>query len=114
MPVVTSQEDNKMAENEEVDEESLIKYYFYKGFEYVQEYYRISEHLPQHRDNTTYGLRRKNPEYDIDLVTEEVRRILYCSRIIPGYRHVWHTLQLKGYQVPRIIVELLVRELHGS
>lgn len=30
---------------------------------------------------------------------------------IPGYRHVWHTLQLKGYQVPRIVVELLLREL---
>ena len=58
-----------------------------------------------------YGLRGKNPEYDIDLVTEEVRRILYGPGCIPGYRHVRHTLQLKGYQVPGIIFELLVREL---
>jgi hypothetical protein len=44
-------------------------------------------------------------------VTDEVRRILDDPGCIPGYRHVWHTLKLKGYQVPRIIVELLVREL---
>jgi len=28
-----------------------------------------------------------------------------------GYRHVWHSLQLRGYQVPRLVVQLLLREL---
>ena len=42
---------------------------------------------------------------------EEVRAILDGPGCIPGYRHVWHTLRLRGYQVPRIVVQLLVREL---
>jgi hypothetical protein len=124
MPGITSQEDNKMAENthefydEEIDEESLIKYYFYKGFEYnniigfLSTYHNIDmSRRTLERRLQQYGLRRKNPDYDIELVTDEVRRILDGPGCIPGYRHVWHTLKLKGYQVPRIIVELLVREL---
>ena len=31
--------------------------------------------------------------------------------IVLRVRHVWHSLQLKGYQVPRQVVELLLREL---
>ena len=30
---------------------------------------------------------------------------------ISGYRHVWHSLQLKGHQVPRQVVETLLREM---
>jgi hypothetical protein len=110
MPGITSQEDNKMAENthkfydEEIDEESLIKYYFYKGFEYnniigfLSTYHNIDmSRRTLERRLQQYGLRRKNPDYDIELVTDEVRRILDGPGCIPGYRHVWHTLKLKGY-----------------
>ena len=30
---------------------------------------------------------------------------------ISSYRHVWHSLQLKGHQVPRQVVETLLREM---
>ena len=30
---------------------------------------------------------------------------------VSGYRHVWHSLQLKGHQVPRKKVETILREL---
>ena len=100
------------------DEEKLIKYYFYKGFEYknilglLSTYHNIGISIRTLRRRLRkYGLQRKNPEYDVNLVTEEVQAILDGPGCIPGYRHVWHTLRLRGYQVPRIVVQLLVREL---
>ena len=102
----------------EPDEENLIKYYFYKAFQYntilafLSMYHNIEltkrtleRRLQQHR------LWRKEPEYDIAVITEQVWQILDGPGCISGYRHLWHTLQLKGYQVPRIVVELLLREL---
>lgn len=58
-----------------------------------------------------HGLSRRNPEYDIDSIIHEVEGTLDGPDCIAGYRHVWHSLQLKGYQVPRQVVELLLREL---
>ena len=31
--------------------------------------------------------------------------------VISGYRHVWHSFPLKGYQVPQKVVEIILREL---
>ena len=49
----------------------------------------------------------ENPEYDVDTIIYEVEGMLDGPACISGYRHVWHSLQLKGYQVPRQVVELL-------
>ena len=102
----------KMAEGN--DEENLI-YYFYKGFEYknilgfLSTCHNIGISIRTLRRRLRkYGLRCKNPEYDVNLVREEVRAILDGPGCIPGYRHVWHTLRLRGYQVHRIVVQLLV------
>ena len=117
MPAVASQEDKKNDGERGSRRRKFnnLKYYFYKGFEYkniigfLSTYHNIElSRKTLERRLQQYGLRGKNPEYDIGLVTEEVRRILYGPGCIPGYRHVRHTLQLKGYQVPRIIFELLV------
>ena len=58
-----------------------------------------------------YGLSRRNYDYDIDAKIDEVRGMLNGPDCVSGYRHVWHSLQLKGHQVPRPVVELLLREL---
>ena len=58
-----------------------------------------------------HGLSRRNPEYDVDTIVTEIEGMLDGPDCIAGYRHVWHSLQLKGYQVLRQVVELLLREL---
>jgi len=57
-----------------------------------------------------YGLSRRNPEYDVDTIIHEVEVILDGPDCIAGYRHVWHSLQLKGYQI-HDVMELSLREL---
>ena len=58
-----------------------------------------------------HGLSRRNPEYDVDAIITEIEGMLDGPDCIAGYRHVWHSLQLKGNQVSRQVVELLLREL---
>ena len=58
-----------------------------------------------------FGLRRRNPEYDVDLVRNTIMSLLEgpdCSR---GYRSIWHTLQMFGMRVPRLVVEQLLQEI---
>ena len=109
--------DNEDDGNED-EEEILIKYYFYRGYEYkdildfLATYHNIEiSERTLHRRLRMYGLSRRNPEYDIDAITDEVRNMLGGPDCISGYRHVWHSLQLNGHQVPRQVVELLLREL---
>lgn len=106
-----------MEEGEDVTEE-LIKYYFYRGYEYKV----ILEFLPTyhnvevsertlHRRLRTYGLSRRKHQYDVNAIIEEIQRMLDGPGCISGYRYVWHGLQFKGHQVPRLVVERLLREL---
>ena len=100
------------------EEEEVIAYYFYRGFQYEE----IVMFLEKHHGITmsmrtlkrrlkSYGLQRRKPEYDIDLVRTAVQGIIDGPGCLQGYRLVWHTLQLKGIRVPRIVVEELIREL---
>ena len=109
--MVTSYDDS-------VDEEVLIKYYFYRGYGYkdiivfLATYHNIEiSERTLHRRLRMYGLSRRNPEYDICIKIDEVQVMFDGPDCISGYRHVWHSLQLKGHQVPRQVVELLLREL---
>ena len=99
-------------------EEELIRDYFSKGFKY----YEIREFLEKEHGITmgiatlkrrvkVYGLKRKNPDYDIRVVREKIRSLLDGPGCVGGYRHVWHTLQLQGIMVPRKIVEDMLKEL---
>ena len=103
---------------EDNTEEVLIKYYFYCGYQYkdildlLATYHNIEiSERTLHRWLRMHGLSRRNPEYDVDSIIHEVEGTLDGPDCIAGYRHVWHSLQLKGYQVPRQVVELLLREL---
>ena len=48
-----------------------------------------------------YGLKRRNTDYDIDLVRGQIRRLLDGPGCMGGYQYVWHTLQRSGVRVPR-------------
>ena len=96
----------------------LITYYFYRGYQYrdildfLATYHNIEmSERTLHRRLRTYGLSRRNPEYDVNTIVDEVQRMLDGPDCISGYRHVWHSLQLKGLQVPRRVVEIILREL---
>ena len=58
-----------------------------------------------------YGLRRRMPDYHIDKVRERIQRELDGPGCMGGYRSIWHTLRLEHLQVPRHVVEGLMREL---
>ena len=116
--MATAYSDNEEDGDEDNTEEVFIKYYFYRGYQYkdildfLATYYNIEiSKRTLHRRLRMYGLSRGNPEYDIVAITDEVRSMLDGPACVSGYRHMWHSLQLKGYQVPRQVVELLLREL---
>ena len=58
-----------------------------------------------------YGLQRKNIDYDLDAVCDAVRSLLDGPGCCRGYRAIWHTLQMNGITVPRVVVAELLREL---
>ena len=64
-------------------QEELIRYYFYKGFTYQE----ICQFLSQYHDKEMslstlkrrvkqFGLRRRNPEYDVNLVRDAIISLL--------------------------------------
>ena len=58
------------------------------------------------------GLKRRNPQYNLDLERDNVRVLLDGPESSRGYRSIWHTsLQMNGMRIPRIVTEQLVREL---
>ena len=62
----------------------------------------------------SYGLKRRDKNYDINEVRQVIRTILDGPGCMGGYRYVWHTLQLKGITVPRLVVQELLKELDPS
>ena len=71
----------------------------------------ISERTLHSGPLRTYGLSRRNPDYDVDVITAEIREMLGGPECILGDRHMWHNLQLKGHRVPRQVVEILLCEM---
>ena len=103
---------------EEEDEEGLIRYYFFRGFEYKEiRLFLFKNHCIEMSLSTLkrrikqYGLRRLRPDYDIDDLRESIQSIINGPGCLQGYRSVWHTLQLRGKRVPRIVVQELLREI---
>ena len=57
------------------------------------------------------GLKRRNIAYDINSVRDRIQDEIDGPGCSGGYRAVWHTLRLKGMQVPRKVVEDKLNEL---
>ena len=102
---------------DEFKEEDLIKYYFFRGFQYCEiRSFLLKYHWKQISDSTlkrrikSYGLRRRNPAYDEETVRNYMPTIIDGPQCLRGYRSVWHALQIRGMRVPRIVVQQLLKE----
>ena len=103
------------------DEEGTIRYYYCSGFEYNE----IIAHLEKRHGHIiskstllrrlkTYGLSRRNHNVTSNSNQQLRRRlqeIINGPGSSGGYRTVWHTLQMEGWQIPRNIVTSLLKEL---
>ena len=58
-----------------------------------------------------YGLNRRTNYNGINEIEEEVRKLLDGPECLVGYRHIWHTKQRRGIQVPRLVVRALMQYL---
>ena len=100
------------------DMEESLGYYFQKGFSYKKILLFLSKYHHTELSMRTLqqrlhdmGLKRRNVSYDVQEVRREIMKNLNGPRCSGGYRSHWHTLRLKGIQVPRRVVEELCREL---
>ena len=102
-----------------IDEyKELIEYYFSRGYKYKSIAALLSKNHGINICERTlksqlheYGLRRRLSSYDITRVRRRITEELNGPGCMGGYRSVWHTLSMEGYQVPRYVVEELVKEL---
>jgi len=54
-----------------------------------------------------YGLSRRGNQIDKNIhnnLRQRIREIIDGPGSCGGYRTIWHTLRMQGYQVPRAIV----------
>ena len=107
--------DDEQIEN---NDEDLIRYYFYKGFAYLDicqfllQYHNIEMSLSTlKRLMKQFNLKRQNPEYNVDFVRNEIITLLQGPHSSRGYCSIWHSFQLNGTRVPRQVVKLLLRQL---
>ena len=99
-----------------------IREYFFKGFTYKEiclflrrnHECNISLSTLKRKINQL-DLRRRMPDYDMDVVRATVSEMLDGPQSNLGYRAVWYDLQMRGIRVPRNTVANLLRELdpHG-
>lgn len=85
----------------EDDEESLVKYYFTRGFQYDAIVDFLSKRHGVHMSERTlrsrlrsYGLKRRQPDHNI----QEKLRGPAC---MGGYRSIWHAFALHIFQSTR-------------
>ena len=106
------------------DEEEILKYYFHRGFSYQEILlFLCNRHQCEVSYSTLlrrlkgYGLKRRgvvNEETFNDKFLKVQRRMRElingpCSSL--GYRSIWHILEMEGLQVPRVIVQDLLKEM---
>lgn len=111
-------DDFERDEPDEPDEDDLLRYYFYRGFKHLEIIHFLSKyhditvsHSTLKRRLKSLGLKRRRPEYDIAEVRNAIRKLLDGPDSCRGYRSIWHTLQLNGLRVPRIVVQQELKEL---
>ena len=111
-------------DSEEIDEKELITFYFNRGFSYneiiqflaKQHNFSIS-YRTLCRRLKSYGLYRQgfneqvNSEDILEIVRRRITEIINGPGSCGGYRTVWHTLKMEGLQVPRIVVQEILKEL---
>ena len=111
------------SEGEEDSEESVITYYFNRGFSYdemsfLDKHYncRMSQStlLPRLK---TYGLTQRkfaNNSHFADIIVQvrqHIQELINGPASSGGYGTLWHTLEMEGLRVPRIVVQDTLKEL---
>ena len=103
------------------DMDELLRYYFQKEFSYKNMLLFLSKYHDTEMCMRTLqqrlhdmGLKRRNVLYNIQEVRREIINNLNGPGCSGGYRSHWHSLRLKGIQVPRRVVEELCRELDAA
>lgn len=108
----------------EVDEQTIIKYYFQRGFSYEEIILLLKKNHGHEISYSTllrrlraYGLSRRgfftkdDSNNTIEMVRQRISEILNGPGSFGGYRAIWHTLEMEGLHVPRIIIEDMLKEL---
>lgn len=100
------------------DEREIITYYFRRGFEYEGIVQLLNKkHNIQMSTRTLknrlkeYNLKRRGVAYDEEQIRQRIAELIDGPGCMGGYRSVWHTLCLEGAQVPRDVVQRLLKEL---
>lgn len=104
---------------EHFDEETLIKYYYNKGFSYLELLCFLKKHHGIVMSYRTllrrlkcYKLHRRQKNVNLHLVQERIKEIINGpGGAAAGYRTIWHSLQLEGMRVPRLIVQRILKDL---
>ena len=106
------------------DEEEILKYYFYRGFSCQEILVFLSDRHQYEISYSTllrrlksYGLMRRgitNQDGFDDTFLQlqgRMHELIRGSGGSVGYRSMWHTLEMEGLRVPRVIVEDLLAEM---
>ena len=107
-----------------LNEEETIKYYFNQGFEFkeillfLKTYHNLEISMRTLlRRLQLYGLKRRCCETEGELrikhfrMKNRIKEMLYEPGSVGGYRTVWHSLEMEGMRVPRVVVQYLLKEL---
>ena len=108
----------------EIDEEAIIKYYFQRGFSY-QEILLLSSERHNYEISYSTLLRRlkvcglskrgfferEDADNNIERARQRIQEIINGPGSCASYRTIWHTLEMEGLRVPRIIVQDILKEL---
>ena len=108
-------------QEEELDEENLIKYYFQRGFTYQDIILFLAKRHNIEMSYSTllrrmklYGLSRrnfftKNASEDIfERARERIMEMINGPGSSAGYRSAWHSLEIEGLRIPRVVVQDLL------
>ena len=122
--VGNDQEDSDSEDEPEIDEEGIITYYFNRGFSYEEMLLLLAKRHQCKMSRSTllrrlkaYGLSRRgftaNQHSDriIQEVRERIQQIVNGPGSSGGYRTLWHTLEMEGLRVPRIVVQEILKEV---
>ncbi|XP_046861913.1 uncharacterized protein LOC124455267 [Xenia sp. Carnegie-2017] len=108
-----------------IDEQSLITYYFHRGFMYdeiilflAKRHNTVMSYSTLLRRLKVYGLNRRGffqrdeSEETFHQAKRRISEMINGPQSSAGYRSIWHTLEMEGLRIPRVVVQDLLKELH--